>query len=273
LLRGERVSALASEAFSLLGTGRQVTPFTARHPGFDLGEAYEVAARVRDLRAARGEQPVGRKIGFTNRSVWSSKGISAPIWGYVFDSTVHDLPRSGGVMTLGSLTEPRIEPEIVLHLATAPTPGMSEAELLRCIDWVAHGFEIVFSIFPGWNFEAADATVAYGVHAALMLGERCAIGDDRAVWGRRLSEFDIELVRADGATFSGHARNVLGGPLTALGFLVEEIARHPASEPLRAGEIVTTGTLTEAPAAVAGERWSTRFDSEAGLAGMTLAFQ
>lgn len=271
--RAERARMIAAEAFSLLGTGRQVPPFTARYPELDLAESYEIAARLRDLRVARGERPVGRKIGFTNRSVWSSKGISAPMWGYVFDTTVHDLPRSDGWMALGALPEPRIEPEIIVHLATAPAPGMSEAELLECIDWVAHGFEIVFSIFPGWRFEAADAVIAYGVHAALMLGERRAIDDDRASWGRRLGRFSIDLVRADGATFSGHAGNVLGGPLTALRFLVEEIARHPGSDPLRAGEIVTTGTLTEAPPAVAGERWSTQFGGEAAFSGVALGFR
>ncbi|MEW5963253.1 MAG: hydratase [Pseudomonadota bacterium] len=271
-LSADRVSAIAAEALSLLGTGRQVAPFTARYPDLDLGQAYEVAARLRDLRASRDERAVGRKIGFTNRAVWASRGIAAPMWGYMFDTTVHDLSATGGTFALGALPEPRIEPEIVVHLAAAPTPGMSEAELLECIDWVAHGFEIVFSIFPGWRFEAADATVAYGVHGALLLGERRAVRDDRADWGRRLSDFDIELARGDGATWHGQARNVLGGPLTALRFLVEEIARHPASEPLGAGEIVTTGTLTEAPAAVPGERWSTRLGGGIGLNGLELAF-
>ena len=43
-------------------------------------------------------------------------------------------------------------------------------------------------------------------------------------------------------------------PIQALKYLVRELARH-GGEPLRAGEFVTTGTLTEALPAASGERW------------------
>ena len=62
-----------------------------------------------------------------------------------------------------------------------------------------------------------------------------------------------------GESRDGRAQDVLGGPLNALKFLVEEIARFPVSEPLHAGEIVTTGTLTEAMPAVRGVTWTARF--------------
>src|SRR5215510_15491536 len=51
---------------------------------------------------------------------------------------------------LAPFAEPRIEPEIVFRLAAAPSPEMDEAALFGCIDWVAQGFEIVHSVFPGW---------------------------------------------------------------------------------------------------------------------------
>lgn len=270
--RATRVERLAREALDLLGTGRQVAPFSARHPDFALAEAYDVVARVCALRRARGETPVGRKIGFTNRAVWTGYGISAPIWNHVYDSTVHDLATAGGVIALDGFAEPRIEPEIVLHLARAPTPEMDTEDLLGCIDWIAEGFELVHSIFPGWAFTAADAAAAHGVHGALLLGDRRAIGGDRMLWGRALTGFTVELVRDDGVSVRGHARNVLGGPVEALRFLVQELARHPASLPLAAGELVTTGTLTEAMPAVPGEAWTVRFDG-IDLGGARIAFR
>jgi 2-oxo-3-hexenedioate decarboxylase len=114
-----------------------------------LVEGYRVAARLHDDRVARGEIAIGRKIGFTNSVVWARHGISAPIWGYLYNTTVRQLgDDEGGFSLLGRL-EPRIEPEIVLHLAERPEPEMSEPDLLSCIDWVSHGFEIVQSPFPG----------------------------------------------------------------------------------------------------------------------------
>jgi 2-oxo-3-hexenedioate decarboxylase len=255
--RPERVQAIADEAFAILGSGRQIACFSARFAEFDLAEAHKVVGLVRDRREARGERRVGRKIGFTNRAVWSGYCISGPIWNYMFDSTVKDQAADDGAFALGNLPEPRIEPEIVLHLARAPQAGMDEDELIRCIDWVAHGFEIVSSIFAGWTFTAADAVAAYGVHSALLIGNRHDIASKPEQWAEALSNFSVTLVGDHGVSRHGHARNVLGGPLQALRFLVEELARFPECEPLRAGETVTTGTLTEAMPIAAGETWST----------------
>jgi 2-oxo-3-hexenedioate decarboxylase len=251
----QQVEAVADEALALLGKGRQVEPFSNRYLGFDLADAYAVAERVRGMRVQRGERAVGRKIGFTNRAVWVGFGISAPIWNYMFDTTVRDLA-SSGTFNLAGTCAARIEPEIVLHLASAPRGGMTEAELAGCIDWVAHGFEIVDSIFPNWSFKAADAVAAYGVHAALLVGPQRSIATDRAQWVGTLATFNVTLTSSDGVTKSGSGANVLGSPLTALKFLVDELARR-SSPPLAAGEIITTGTLTEAMPVRAGQAWST----------------
>jgi len=95
--------------------------------------------------------PVGRKIGFTNRTIWAEYNVYGPIWGYVYDRTVHNLAEIGDTFSLMGLAEPRIEPEIVFKLALAPVPDMDETALLACIDWVWHGFEIV--PFPDGSFQ------------------------------------------------------------------------------------------------------------------------
>lgn len=83
-----------------------------------------------------------------------------------------DFAAMNNTFAVKGLPEARIEPEIILHLASAPRPGMSEGELLGCIDWIAHGFEIVHSIFPGWTFTAADAVAAYGAARRQARGNR-----------------------------------------------------------------------------------------------------
>ena len=143
---------IAKEVLEVLGTGRQLDPFSKVYPDFGLKDAYNVTATVRAGREARGERCIGRKIGFTNRTIWAEYGVYAPIWGYVYDHTVQDLTPEGLEISLSDLAEPRIEPEIVFGLAVPPAPDMDEEALIRCIDWIAHGFEIVQSIFPNWCF-------------------------------------------------------------------------------------------------------------------------
>ena len=250
---------IAEEAFALLGSGRQSPAFSSLHPGFTVAAAYEVVEIIRQKREVRGETPVGRKIGFTNTTLWDRYGVSGPIWNYMYDGTLHDLAATGATFALAGLPEPRIEPEIVLHLSHAPDSGMDDKALLGCIDWIAHGFEIVQSVFPAWKFTAADAIAAFGLHGALLLGERQAIGADSPRWLGALAAFDIELACDGQAIAQGHARNVLGGPLQALRFLLQDLERTPASPGLQAGEIITTGTLTDAMPAHAGDCWTTRF--------------
>lgn len=61
----------------------------------DVADAYALSLKVRDLRVARGERPLGYKIGFTNRTIWQRYGVFAPIWGTVWDTTVHRSAGSG----------------------------------------------------------------------------------------------------------------------------------------------------------------------------------
>lgn len=252
------VQDIAREACAVLGSGRQIAPFSKVYPDFSLEEAYRVTAAVRAEREARGERPVGRKIGFTNRTIWAEYGVHAPIWGYVYDSTVENLSDETRKVSLDGLAEPRIEPEIVFGLAAPPAPGMDEGTLIRCLDWIAHGFEIVQSIFPSWSFRAPDTVAAYGLHGRLFIGPRHSAHARRDEWARELSRFEIDLFRNGARVDHGVAANVLDGPLFALRYLAETLAQDRLSPPLLAGEIVTTGTLTRAFPVAAGEEWTTR---------------
>ena len=263
------IRKIADEAFAAFNSGRRhVLPFSTRYPAFSLNYAYRVAALAHNMRVAQGYKPLGRKIGFTNRRMWDEYGVHAPIWGYVYDRTMQNLVMP---LPLGSYTEPKIEPEIICGFAIAPSPGMDDTALLSCVAWVAHGFEIVQSIFPDWKFAAADTVVANAMHAALLVGQRHDVGSRAGEWLDTLASFDIELY-CDGQLMDrGHASNVLGGPLSAVRHLVELLSCDPNDPPLAAGEIVATGTLTRALPVKAGETWTTKLKG-IGLEGISLRF-
>jgi 2-oxo-3-hexenedioate decarboxylase len=265
------VAAIAAEALAALDGSRQIAPFSSRLSAFDLDEAYRVTAAVRQMREARGERPVGRKIGFTNRTIWAEYNVHGPVWGYLYDHTVHDLAGIGGAFPLAGLAEPRIEPEIVFGLARTPTPDMDERALLACVDWLAHGFELVQSFFPAWKFTAPDTVAAFGLHGALLIGPRHPVAAAMEDWSRTLARFEIDLARDGTVVDHGRAENVLDGPLSALRHLVDLLARDRANPPLAAGEIVTTGTLTRALPVAPGETWATELSGIA-LEGIRVRF-
>lgn len=256
-IRLAHVEAVAAEVFATLGSGRQIAPFSARPAGLTLEEASRVAPLLRQKLIARGEKMIGRKIGFTNRTIWPEYGVYAPNWGYMTDRTVSDLA-AATVLPLGGLVEPRIEPEIVFGLARPPEPGMDDAAMLDCIDWVAHGYEIVQSIYPHWKFTPADAATANAMHGALRIGKRHPIASRKAEWLRELPSFEIDLYCNGVLADRGRAANVLDGPVSALRHLVALLVQDALNPPLAAGEIVTTGTLTRALPVQPGETWTTQ---------------
>jgi 2-keto-4-pentenoate hydratase len=247
---------------------RPVEPLSRTVPGFDVARAYAVSAALHRERLARGERPIGRKIGFTNRTIWDEYGVYEPIWGFVYDTTVQFADGPQASLEVGHLAEPRIEPEIVLHFREAPRTTRDEAEILAAIDWIAHGFEIVQSPFPGWKFQVADTVAVNGLHGALCVGPRVAVAGI-ADCARKLREFTIALSSAGTVRAEGGGANVLDTPLLAMAHLLEVLQGLPQFAPVAAGEIVTTGTLTAALPVRPGETWSTTL-AGIELPGLTL---
>jgi 2-oxo-3-hexenedioate decarboxylase len=245
-----------------------IPPITDSNRDFDIADAYRVSAEIVRMRAARGERPIGWKIGFTNTTIWEEYGVYAPIWGPMYDSTTAEISAAGiagagpPVCPVRHLVEPRIEPEIALRIAAVPHPDMDEAELFACVDAVTHGFEIVQSIYPGWKFRASDTVAAFAMHGCYRYRPFVTIDPaERAEWLDRLRRFEITLFRDGEKIDRGVASNVMdGGPLAALDYLVRGLAAHAVGFAVGTGDIVTTGTVTRAFPVAPGERWSTRVD-------------
>jgi 2-oxo-3-hexenedioate decarboxylase len=246
----------AGRLLDALDHARAIAPLTDAEPGLDDERAYAIAREIHDRRVARGEHPVGRKIGFTNRNIWPQYGVYRPIWAHVYDTTVSHADGEATV-PVSDLPEPRIEPEIVLHFARQPPVSRDPAAILDAIDWIAHGFEIVQSVFPGWKFRAPDTMAAFAMHGRLVVGRPVPVRDV-ADCAAKLAGFHIALLRNGVVRAEGMGSNVLDSPLLAFAHMAELLTRQPGFAPVQAGEIVTTGTLTDALPVQAGETWSTQ---------------
>ena len=247
---------LADELIELHGTPREVPPFSERYPGLGAEAGYAAARALHQHRLALGWKPVGRKVGFTNRTLWARYGVHEPMWGTVYDRTLLFADHDACRVPLAGLVQPRIEPEVCFRLKSAPRAADPQ-ELIDAIDWVAHSIEIVQCHHPGWKLTIADCTADNGLHGRLVVGTPVALADlpDLAA---RLPRVEALLKKGDRVVDRGVGANVLGSPLAALGHLVELLARQPDAPPLAPGEIVTTGVLTDAHPVAAGETWSTR---------------
>src|SRR5678816_2113282 len=98
ILITSEIRTTAQKLLDAYDRGALIPPPSEQHAQFDWKSAYEVAAAMVEMRRARGEKPVGRKIGFTNRNIWAEYGATSPIWAHVYDSTL--------VLSLIHISEP-----------------------------------------------------------------------------------------------------------------------------------------------------------------------
>ena len=254
---------LADDVITAHEEAREVPPFSDRYPGLSAATGYEAARALHAHRLARGWTPVGRKIGFTNRTLWPRYGVFEPMWGTVYDRTLIDAPQGRARVPLAGLVNPRIEPEICFGLKHSPRAD----DVVGALAWVAHSVEIVQCHHAGWKATLADCTASNGLHGRLVLGPRRPVMPDLA---DKLPEVEAQLYRRDELVDRGLAANVLGSPLLALRHLVELLARQGA-EALRPGELISTGVISDAHPVRAGESWTTQIDG-LPLPGLRIQF-
>jgi 2-oxo-3-hexenedioate decarboxylase len=238
-------------------------PVTGGSEFSQLSSAYGTALAVRALRIARGEVPAGYKVGFTNRTIWSRYGVFAPIWGSMWNTTIADCDGAGTV-SLARLCQPRIEPEVVFGFKATPRADCSQEELFEALEWAAPGFEIVQSHMPNWKFIAPQTVADGGLHGRLLIGHRVPIANlarDAAQLHQVLANARVRLLKNGELVEEGTGANVLDSPLRALMHFLVELRSCPGATDLVAGDVVTTGTWTDAWPVTAGENWTAAFDA------------
>ena len=275
------VETVARELLSAYETGEMVAISPSARPGFDLNTAYEVEATLKQFREAAGHKAVGRKVGYANKAMWRVLKLETLVWAHMYDDTVHysDVhnsevhysDRNSATLAIAHPRSLKIEPEIVFGLkkpipAEGPEGVDAATTALASTEWLAVGFEIIDCPFPGWQFQPSDFVASFGLHAALVIGERVEVRQDLRPDGiaalvAELPRFKVRMSCSNSAknkefVEEGSGRNSLRSPALCLAELSAAIARRFPAEPLRAGEIVSSGTLTAGHPTGRGDLWT-----------------
>src|ERR1039458_1679092 len=170
---------IAQELLSAYETGQMIAVPPSARPGFDLNMAYEVEAALKRLRAERGHRAVGRKVGYANKAMWRALKLETLVWAHMYDDTVHYSDSNSATLTLPHRRSLKIEPEIVFGLKQPIiAEGLDATAALESTEWLALGFEIIDCPFPDWKFQPSDFVASFGLHAALVVGEKIPVRPD-----------------------------------------------------------------------------------------------
>ena len=244
---------IADEISKAISQTQQIVPFSKRGIFLSLQDAYDVAGLVKESLGLPPE--IGKKIGFTNRNIWNVYNVNEPIWGPITSKSVSFTETSFQKIDLSQFCEPRIEPEVVICLREKPRH--SDEDLNICIDWIAPGFEIVDSIYPNWSFALPDTIASGGLHGCLVIGKKLFINNDVE---RDLADLKVRLFKDASFEEEGTGANVLDGPVSAVRYLHKSLAGIKNQVLLSSGNIITTGTMTDAKPVFPGEKWTGKFE-------------
>lgn len=265
------MASLEEELRDAYGRRRPIeVPPSARGGTFDLTTAYAVDNVHAQRRRAEGHRTVGLKVGFANKAAWRVFKLETVVWGRMYDDTVHHATANEASLPVASMCAPKIEPEIMFRLRTTPGPGLEPAEVLQHVEWMALGFEIIDCAYAGWKFQPADFVASFGFHAGLIVGEpRTVTSEAIPSLVDRLGAFTVRLLKDGQVAAEGSGRNVLRSPALCLAELASAVAAQPGADPLVAGDIVSSGTLTDSQFIAPHETWAAVVDG-IELPGITL---
>ena len=250
--------AIAQELLSAYETGQMVPIPPSARPGFDLNMAYEVEATLKRSREAAGHRAVGRKVGYANKAMWRVLKLETLVWAHMYDDTLRYSRNNSAPPTLPHRRSLKIEPEIVFALNQAITSeNLDATAALESAEWLALGFEIIDCPFPEWKFQPGDFVASFGLHAALVIGERIQVRPDMvATLVDQLARFKVRMSKNGEFVEEGSGRNSLRSPAFCLAELGAAIIRRFPNQPLSSGEMISSGTLTAGHLTDKGDLWT-----------------
>ena len=216
-------------------SGEKLTSYPGPAPK-DMGEAFAIQSAVR---TSIGWKHAGWKIGCTSQRAQAALKTNGPFPGPVYAERI--FASGAHVQTLATNSR-TTEPEIAFTLAR-DLPERDQAwevtEVLAAVATVHPSIEIVNPRLPkGFNDVVEWYVADGGLSHALVLGpgvKPLAQGDYAKITNR---------VSINGQSkYTGVGANALGGPELALTWLANDLIKKGLF--LRAGDVVTTGVITE----------------------------
>lgn len=238
------------ELYAALRERRTVRPLTDREPSIAIDHAYQISRHLLARRLSDGERVVGKKTGVTNKVVQLALGVDQPDFGYLTDAMAY--PDGAELPISSKLIAPRAEGEIAFVLEhDLLGPGVSAGEVLAVTAYVTPCFEIVDSRIADWKIRIQDTIADNASSGMFVLGSA------------KVSPRDLDLVTCgmvvwkNGEVLStGAGAAALGSPLNAVAWLANTLGER--GEPLRAGEVILSGSLVPLEPVRAGDRMELR---------------
>lgn len=245
--------AAVGTAAAALIAGTPAQPF----PELTMADAECARGKLVPLLARAWGDPVGYKAGATGAAVQRMFGLSGPVHGVIFASSV-SLKDGGEIAITPAIAGVGVEADLIVRVRDdgINTAGRDHVAILRHLDQVIPYIEMPRVGLAG----PVDGPKLVSVNVAARLGvvgapiPAVATEEFAARLGSMtviLADDQKEMARAPGS-------NLLGHPLNVVPWLIEDLAK--SGQKLKAGDLISLGGFAPSVPAVAGRSYSLTYE-------------
>ena len=241
--------ALAAALDQAWRTKVAIEPFSEADPALDVATAYAVQSHWSQMRIARGETIVGRKIGLTSEAIQKQLNVSEPDYGALWRSSFYEA--SGGRVEIpaADFMQPRIEGEVAFLIREDLSGGaVTPADVLAATEACALGVEIVDSRIANWRIKLVDTIADNASYGGFTLGPW-----DRSLPGKDLGALAMQIRLNGELAAEGVGSAALGHPAKSTAWLANKLNSFGVT--LGKGDVVISGGITKMLPVKAGDEF------------------
>lgn len=250
MLTEASIAAAARRLDEAERTRTQIDHLTREHSDLSFEDAYAIQSRWVEMKVARGQRPLGHKIGLTSRAMQLSARIDEPDYGVLLDDMFFE---DNAEIPIERFIVPRLEVELAFVLsADLSGPNCTIMDVLRATEYVIPALEIIDArvrqVDPasGEPRKVLDTISDNAANAGVVLGGQPIRPDNTDMrWCAAICSRNGLIEE------TGVAAGVLGHPAKGIMWLANKLAPYGVS--LKAGEIVLAGSFTRPVAASVGD--------------------
>jgi 2-keto-4-pentenoate hydratase len=255
----DRNQILAHRLDNAMQTRVPIPPLSESDGITDVQTAYAIQNAWTNMRLARGEKIVGRKIGLTSVAIQKQLGVDQPDYGNLWQTTQYEAKDGAAEIPAHDFVQPRIEGEVAFLIGKSlKEPNVTPEQVLAATDACALGVEIVASRIADWKIKLADTIADNASYGGFTLG----------AWDEKLLRRDLGVL-AMTITYNGTlaAEGVgaaaLGHPAKSVAWLANKLLQFGVS--LEPGDIVLSGGITKMLPVKAGAEFVFTLSSQPSL--------
>jgi 2-keto-4-pentenoate hydratase len=243
------VRGIAEQLDTAWRSRKPIPPITESEGITDVKVAYAIQTHWTDMRLARGEKIVGRKIGLTSKAIQEQLKVSEPDYGTLWQSSFYQASNGAVSIPAGDFLQPRIEGEIAFLIGKSLRQGgITPEQIVDATEACALGVEIVDSRIADWKIKLVDTIADNASYGGFSLGPW-----DKAMPKTKLGDLAMSILHNGVKAAEGMGSAALGNPAVSTAWLANKLLEFGVS--LEPGDIVISGGLTKMLPVKAGDEF------------------